>query len=103
MKWLFYILIAWVFVTPALAEGELDKKTVVATASYVDGAYNVMETSKQDKLTSTNVIESGSGPIVTSVIANDGNVTVSKAEITIPSGTQSGPTSGGTRVEIWFE
>jgi hypothetical protein len=96
---LFYIFVAFLFVSPAMAEGELDKTTVVATASYVEGAYDTMNAAKQDKLTSTNVVDSGSGPIVTSVTANNGTVTVTKSEVTIPVGSQN----SNTRATIWFE
>ena len=99
MKKLFYILIALVLASPAVAEGELDKTAIVTTASYVEGAYNAMDAAKQDKLTSTNVVESGSGPMVTGVTANNGTVTVSKGEVTIPVGA----TTSNTRAVIWFE
>ncbi len=103
MHRIFYIFIALFLAFPAMADDAVDKTAVAATASYVDSAYNHMNAQKQDKLTSTNVVESGTGPVVQSVTASNGNVIVSKGEITIPSGTQSGPTSGGARAEIWFE
>lgn len=103
MKKLFCIFAVLSVISPAFAEGEIDKTSVVAAASYVEGAYNTIDAAKQDKLTTTNVVESGTGPVVQSVTANNGIVIVSKGEITIPSGTQSGPTSGGARAEIWFE
>ena len=104
MKVLFYIFFALILVSPALAEGEqqqqsLDKTTIVATASYVDSAYNAIDTIKQNKLTSTNVVESGSGAMVTGVSASNGTVTVTKSEVTIPVGS----TSSDTRATIWFE
>ncbi len=99
MKKLFYILIALILTSPALAEGEFDKTAVVTTASYVEGAYNAMDAVKQDKLTSTNVVESGSGPMVTGVTASNGTVTVSKGEVTIPVGAATST----TRATIWFE
>ncbi len=83
-----------------MATGEgpvLDKTAVAATASYVDGAYNAINTAKQDKLTSTNVVESGSGAMVTGVTADNGTVTVTKSEITIPVANSD------SRVTIWFE
>ena len=103
MRELLCVFVAIFLVVPAFAAGEVDKTSVVAAASYVDGAYNHMNATKQDKLTSTNVVESGTGAIVTGVAANNGTVTVSKSEVTIPTGTETGPTSGGARVEIWFE
>lgn len=82
-----------------MAEGELDKTAVAATASYVEGAYNAMDAIKQDKLTSANVVESTSGPMVTGVTANNGTITVSKGEVTIPVGAATST----TRAAIWFE
>lgn len=41
---------------------------------------------KQDKLTNTNVKDSGTGNMVTSVTASDGTVTVSKSNVQIPIG-----------------
>jgi len=94
---LFYIFAALILVSPARAEGEVDKTTVVATASYVEGAYNTMDAAKQDTLTSTNVVESGSGIMVTGVTASNGVVTVAKSEITIPVANSN------DRVTVWFE
>lgn len=99
MKKLFYILIALILTSPAMAEGELDKTAVAATASYVEGAYNAMDAIKQDKLTSTNVVVSGSGPMVTGVTANNGTVTVSKGEVKIPVGAAT----SDTHAKIWLE
>ena len=99
MKKLFCIFAVLSVISPAVAEGEIDKTSVAATASYVDGAYNTIAAAKQDKLTTTNVVESGTGPIVTSVTANNGTVTVTKSEVTIPVGS----TSSSTRAVIWFE
>ena len=99
---LFYIFAALILVSPARAEGEqqqLDKTSVAAAASYVDGAYNAMDAAKQDTLSSSNVVESGSGPMVTDVTASNGTVTVSKGEVTIPVGA----TTSDTRATIWFE
>jgi uncharacterized membrane protein len=96
---IFYIFVIFFVIVPAFAEGELDKTSLVATASYVEGAYNTMDAAKQDKLTPTNVVESGSGAMVTGVTANDGTVTVQKSEVTIPVGA----TVSDTRATIWLE
>lgn len=77
----------------------LDKTAVAATASYVEGAYNAMDAAKQDKLNSTNVVESNSGAMVTGVTANNGVVTVTKSEVTIPVGAMV----SNTRATIWLE
>lgn len=88
-------------VLPAFAEGEqnVNKAEVAAAASYVDGAYNTLDTAKQDKLTSSNVVESGSGAMVTDVSASNGTVTVTKTEVTVPVGGQT----SATRVPIWVQ
>ncbi len=99
MRELFCIFAVLAIVSPAFAEGELDKTSVAAAASYVEGAYNAMDAVKQDKLTSTNVIESNSGAMVTAVTANNGVVTVTKSEVTIPVGA----TTSSTRANIWLE
>ena len=103
MRELFYIFAVLALISPALAEGEpqpLDKTAVVAAASYVDGAYNAINTSKQDKLTSTNVVDSGTGPVVTGVTADSGTITVVKGEVQVPVGSATNPTS---HIPIWFQ
>ena len=90
--------------SPAFAEGEqqqqtINKATVAAAASYVDGAFNSLDAAKQDTLTSTNVVESGSGAMVTGVTASNGTVTVTKTEVTIPVGSSS----SNTRAAIWLQ
>lgn len=103
MRELFCIFTVLALIFPAFAEGEqqqaLDKTTIAAAASYVDGAYTAMNTAKQDKLTSTNVVDSGAGPMVTAVTASNGTVTISKTEVTIPVGA----TTSNTRATIWLE
>ena len=104
MRKALYIFTVLTFMSPAFAEGEqqqaLDKTTVAAAASYVDGAYSAMNTAKQDKLTSTNVVVgTDNGPFVSAVTASNGTVTVTKSEVTIPVGS----TSSSTRAVIWLE
>lgn len=99
MRKLLCIFIAIFLISPAFAEGEVDKTAVVAAASYVEGAYNHMDSLKQDKLNSANVVDSGNGPMVTSVTASDGTVTISKSEVTIPVGA----TTSNNRATIWLE
>ena len=103
MRKLFCVFVVSFVVSPALAAGEqptLNKTETLATVSYVDGAYNAVDTSKQNKLTSTNVVESGSGAMVRSVTANNGTVTVDKGEVQIPVGSATGASS---HLPIWFE
>ncbi len=97
MKKILCVFIGILLVIPAFAE--VTPNTKVVTRSYVEGAYNTIDAAKQDKLTTTNVVESGSGPMVTAVTASDGTVTVSKSEVTIPVGA----TTSATRANIWLE
>lgn len=104
MREIICIFAALTLVFPAFATGDeqqlaINKAAVVAAVSYVDGAYSSMNSVKQDKLTSSNVVESGSGPIVSNVTASNGTVTVSKSEVTIPVGA----TTSDTRATIWLE
>ncbi|MCQ2568440.1 MAG: hypothetical protein MJ163_02485 [Alphaproteobacteria bacterium] len=99
MKKFFCIFAVLSLVSPALAEGEVDKTTVAAAASYVDGAYNALDSAKQDTLTSTNVVESSTGAVVTGVSASNGIVTVTKGEVTIPVGSATST----TRATIWIQ
>ena len=104
MKKIFCILFSLMFISPSFAEGEqqqtIDKTAVVAAASYVDGAYSAMNTAKQDKLTSSNVVVgTDNGPFVSAVTASNGTVTVTKSEVTIPVGS----VSSNTRATIWLE
>ena len=89
--------------------GATETDGVVATAGYVKGAYNAaikavntVANEKQDKLTSQNVVTSGSGAVVKSVYAasNSGGLTVTTGEISIPAGSYT-PENG--RVAIWVQ
>ena len=92
-------------VSPVLAEGEnqqtpsVDTTSVVAAASYVQGAVEELDAAKQDTLSSSNVVESGSGAVVTSVSAENGTVTVTKGEVTIPVGSAT----SNTHAAIWIQ
>ncbi len=85
------------FVAPAIAV--VSSNTKVATTSYVQGAVESVDSSKQDKLTSTNVVTSGSGAMVTGVTASNGTVTVTKTDVTIPVGS----VDSQTRARIWVQ
>ncbi len=97
MKRVFCVFIGILLVIPAVAETVPNTKVV--TRSYVEGAYDSIDAAKQDKLSSSNVVESNSGPVVTGVTASNGTVTVTKGEVTIPVGS----TSSTTRATIWLE
>jgi len=104
MNKLFCIFAVFLLISPAFAAEEveqqpLDKTTVVAAASYVEGAYNAINQAKQDKLSSANVVASGDGFMVMDVSANNGTVTVTKSEVTIPVGA----TTSENRATIWLE
>ena len=84
-----------------------------ASAGYVKGAYNatikavnMVASQKQDILDSGNggnITTSGTGAMVTGVTANAGAVTVSKAEVTIPIGSEPSGTVPSGRAPIWIE
>lgn len=105
MKKIFWIFAVIMSVSPVFAEGEnqqtpsIDTTSVLAAASYVQGAVEELDAAKQDTLSSSNVVESGSGAVVTSVSAENGTVTVTKGEVTIPVG---GATSS-THAAIWIQ
>ena len=92
----------------ALANGH-DTDVNAASAGYVKGAYNAtikavntLNSIKQDKLTSENggnVLQSGTGPVVTGISAADGVVTVAKGQVTIPYGSAS----SSTQAAIWIQ
>lgn len=94
-----FLLISPVFAAGEVEQTPLDKTAIVAAASYVEGAYNAINQAKQDKLTSTNVVASGPGAMVVDVSANNGTVTVTKSEVTIPVGA----TTSENRAIIWLE
>ena len=75
--------------------------TKVASTSYVQGAVESVDSSKQDTLTSTNVVtvSSGTGAMVTGVTADNGTVTVTKTDVTIPVGS----VDSQTRARIWVQ
>lgn len=90
----------------------------VASAAYVKGAYNeairsvnkvaAIADSKQAPLKSSgndaNVLDdpNNSGDFVTTITANDGTVTVSKVEVSVPI-ANSAPTVGNGRAAIWIQ
>ena len=83
-----------------------DNDTSLASTAYVKGAYNAaikavnkLQDIKQDKLSSVNIVESGGGAMVMDVSANNGTVTITKTEVTIPVGA----TVSDTRATIWLE
>ena len=89
-------------VSPAFAEfSKTDEdKSKPVSAYYVKSAYEELNTAKQPKLTSSNVTQSGSGSVVSSVTASNGTVTVTKSEVTVPVGSASSPTDHAT---IWIQ
>lgn len=105
MKKLFCILSVLAIVSPVWADDEPDLtiyQTSAASANYVRGAYDALTSAKQDKLTSTNVTTTGSGPVVTGVSASNGAVSVTTGEITVPGATPSGSAPTG-RYFIWVQ
>ncbi len=96
MKKILCLLLVVIFLSNAFADDPLDKTTVAATASYVEGAFNSLDTAKQNLLTNSNVSATGSnnaGAVVTAVTASNGTVTVTKSDLAIPiknNGTVTG-------------
>jgi len=109
MKKIFCILSVLSIVSPVFADDDpvtpaepTVYQTSVATAAYVNGAYDALTSAKQDKLGSTNVVDDAntSGPVVTGVSASNGTVTVTKGQVTIPVGSATAPTS---QAQIWVQ
>ena len=71
----------------------------VASTSYVTGAYDTLDTSKQPMLESTSFDTSGSGVYVSSISASSGTVQVTKSDVTLPVGT----VASSNRANIWIE
>jgi len=113
MKKFLIIFVGLIMVAPAFATEPtyLYPEASVASARLVEQAYNALDTAKQPTLyTDTNnpdsagtvrqAVTSGtSGAVVTGVTASNGVVTVTRGEVTIPSGSAS----SSTRAQIWFE
>lgn len=105
MKKVLSILTVLFVTTSAFAEGVLDKTTVVATASYVDGAVN----SLQDKLSSTgqnanvNVTTTANtyGTVITDIGASNGTVSVTKGDVVVPVKDSNSQFSG--TATIWIQ
>lgn len=91
-----------IFLIPLTASAVITPEANVVSTSYVKGAYNEMDSVKQDKLTSTNVVADANGSangFVSAVTASDGTVTVTKSEVTIPVGAAT----SATRAQIWVQ
>ena len=104
-----------------LANSDPEIDNALTTSAYVKGAYNAtikavntvadsvntvsstvsgLSTSKQDTLSGSNVVDSGSGVNVTNVSANNGTITVTKSNVTsIPVGAND----ASTRANIWLD
>ena len=97
MKKAFCIFSIFMLIAPAMAV--VTPNTKVASTSYVQGAVESVDSAKQNTLTSTNVVTSGSGAMITEVSANNGTVTVTKTDVTIPVGS----VDSQTRARIWVQ
>ena len=73
--------------------------TANSTNLVKSGAIKTALDAKQDKLTSSNVTTSGTGAVVVGVSASNGEVTVSKGNVQIPSGSETAT----TYASIWVE
>ena len=97
MKKIFCILSVLTIVSPVLAD-EISPTTNVVTTSYVQGAYNALDTAKQDNIT----VSQAAGAIVTAVSLNADGKTVSVTrtnQVTIPVGSAD----NANRAAIWVE
>lgn len=74
------------------------QNNIVAAVNEVNTAVGT----KQATLTSSNVTTTGTGPVVTAVEANNGSVSVTTGEITIPVGGASGNSITG-HATIWLQ
>ena len=91
-----------IFLIPLTANAVVSPEANVVSTSYVKGAVDELDTAKQDKLTSTNVVADANGDAngyISAVTANNGTVTVTKSEITIPVGAAT----SATRAQIWVQ
>ena len=101
MKKVFTLFLS-IFLIPLTANAVVTPEANVVSTSYVKGAVDALDTTKQDKLTSTNVVYDANGSnngFISAVTANNGTVTVTKSEVTIPVGSQS----SATRAAIWVQ
>lgn len=78
--------------------GTTAKTNVVAAVNEV----NTAVAGKQATLTSSNVTTTGTGPVITSVSADNGTVAVTAGEITIPVGAASGNSVTG-HATVWIQ
>ena len=112
MKKVFFISLLSVLVPFVANATDVAPTTNVASTSYVQGAYNALDSqiqnistqvqNKQDKLTNTSIEGEGTGQYVTQVRANnDGKIVVSYEEVTIP--VKEGGVETGQRATIWLE
>lgn len=59
------------------------ESTGVAATTYVAGAFNALDSAKQDKLTNGSVVVSGTGSVVTGVSASNGQINITKGTPTV--------------------
>jgi len=100
MKKVLFIFLTILIPHAILAEVTPNTPAQIAATSYIQGAYDTLDATKQDKLNANTVVSSGTGPIVTAVTASNGTVQVQKEEITIPVGSYTSSTS---RAHMWVQ
>ena len=72
----------------------------VASTSFVQGAYDELNTAKQDKLSNSNVSTGGSSNgFISGVSASNGSVAFVRSEITLPVGAET----SSSRASVWIE
>ena len=70
----------------------------VASTSYVAGAYDTLDSAKQDKLSTSNVTTAGNNGFMADVSASNG-LAFTKNEISIPVGAET----SNVRAGIWIQ
>ena len=97
----------------SLKSGTTETNNKTVTAGYVKGAYNatikavnMVADQKQNKLNSGsggNIATSGTGALIRDITASAGSVTVYKAEVTIPIGSEPSGSVPSGRAPLWIE
>jgi len=88
-----------IFLIPLATNATVTAVSDIASTSYVAGAYDVLDTSKQASLSSSNVTTSGSTGCLAAAAASNGAVGFTKSEISVPVGSNS----SSSRAGIWIE
>lgn len=72
---------------------------VIASTAYVQRILDELDTKKQDVLATESITETGVGPNITSITANNGTVTITRGGSAISVGTPE----SATYAQMWLE